>query len=186
MDFNEHFRFKGLHSMLSASKYHWINYDKEKFIKVYDNYEAKLKGTADHEFAALCISRGQKLPKTKQTLNMYVNDAIGFHLKPEVVLKYSDNCFATADAIDFKERQKLLRIHDLKTGLTPAHMEQLMVYAAYFCLEYKKKPSEFQTELRIYQANDIQVYKPTPEEIVPIMDKIIFFNRIIEERKHEL
>lgn len=187
MNFNEHFRLKGLHSFLSASKYHWIRYDEEKFLKAYTNYEAKQKGTADHEFAALCISRGQKLPnKPKNTLSMYVNDAIGFRLKPEVVLKYSDNCFATADAIDFKEKQKLLRIHDLKTGFTPAHMEQLMVYMAYFCLEYKIKPSDIKAELRIYQSNDILVHNPVPEEIVPIMDKIISFDRIIEERKYEL
>lgn len=186
MIFNEHYRLKGNHSFLSASKYHWINYDEEKFIKAYSNHEAALRGTADHEFAALCISRGQKLPKTKQTLNMYVNDAVGYRLKPEVVLRYSDNAFVTADAIDFKEKQKLLRIHDLKTGVVPAHMEQLMVYMAYFCLEYKMKPSEIKNELRIYQSNDIIFYSATPEDIVPIMDKIINFNRIIEERKYEL
>ena len=54
MNFNEHFRLKNLHSFLSASKYHWINYDEEKFIKAYNNYQAKQRGVADHEFAALC------------------------------------------------------------------------------------------------------------------------------------
>jgi len=185
MNFNEHFKLKGSHSFLGASKYHWIRYDEDKFRKAWSNHEAALRGTADHEFAALCIARGQKLPRSKQTLNMYVNDAIGFGLKPEVTLRYSDNAFATADAIDFKERKKLLQIFDLKTGVVPAHMEQLLVYAAYFCLEYKMRPSEFKTELRIYQNSDVVIYEPEVDEIVPIMDKIIHFNKIIEERKYQ-
>lgn len=184
MIFNEHLKLKGSHSFLSASRYHWIRYDDEKFEQAYRNHEAALRGTADHEFAALCIARGQKLPRSKQTLNMYVNDAIGFGLKPEVTLRYSDNAFATADAIDYKEKKHLLQIFDLKTGVSPVHMEQLMVYAAYFCLEYKMRPSEFSTELRIYFKNDIIIHEPEADEIVPIMDKIINFNRIIEERKY--
>ena len=34
---------------------------------------------------------------------------------------------------------KILRIHDYKSGITPAKMDQLMIYAALFCLEYKKE-----------------------------------------------
>ena len=86
---------------------------------------------------------------------MYVNDAIGFKLRPEQILYYSPNCFGTADAIDL--RGDLLRIHDLKTGKVPAHIEQLMIYAALFCLEYGIKPSDIDTELRIYQGDDILV-----------------------------
>lgn len=78
-------------------------------------------------------SIGQKLPRLNKTLNAYVNDAIGYKMIPEQILFYSDNCFGTADAIVF--RNGLLRIHDLKTGVIPAHMEQLEVYAALFCLE---------------------------------------------------
>lgn len=66
---------------------------------------------------------------------MYVNDAIGFKMTPEQPLFYSENCFGTADAISY--RNKLLRIHDLKTGLIPAHMEQLMIYAALFVWNIK-------------------------------------------------
>ena len=99
---------------------------------------------------AQCIMLNQKLPKSKQTLNMYVNDAIGFKMTPEQILYYSDNCFGTADAILF--RNNFLRIHDLKTGKIPAHMEQLEIYAALFCLEYKVKPADIEMELRIYQG----------------------------------
>lgn len=144
---------------------------------------ATQKGTILHDFAAQCIKLGQKLPKSQKTLNMYVNDAIGFKMTPEQPLYYSENCFGTADAISF--RSNLLRIHDLKTGETPAHMEQLEIYAALFCLEYKKKPSEIDMELRLYQSNEILVHTPTAEDIVPIMDKIITFDKVISKIKSE-
>ena len=59
-------------------------------------------------------------------------------------------------------------------------MEQLEIYAALFCLEYKIKPSDIQIELRIYQNDDILVANPTAEDIVPIMDKIIHTNKLLE------
>lgn len=183
MKFNNHKNLEGCHAFLGASKYHWINYDPDKVASSYRNYLATLKGTELHDFAARCIKLGQKLPKSKKTLNMYVNDAIGYRMTPEQVLYYSDNCFGTADSISFKDN--LLRIHDLKTGVTPAHMEQLEIYAALFCLEYKIKPADIDIELRIYQSDDILVFNPTVEDIVPIMDKIITSDKIISEIKEE-
>lgn len=183
MKFNNHKNLEGCHAFLGASKYHWINYDPDKVAASYRSYLATLKGTELHEFAAKCIQLGQKLPKSKKTLNMYVNDAIGYRMTPEQVLYYSENCFGTADSISFKDN--LLRIHDLKTGVTPAHMEQLEIYAALFCLEYKIKPADIDIELRIYQSDDILVFNPTVEDIVPIMDKIITSDKIISEIKEE-
>ena len=183
MKFNNHKNLEGCHAFLGASKYHWINYDPDKVAASYRSYLATLKGTELHEFAAKCIQLGQKLPKSKKTLNMYVNDAIGYRMTPEQVLYYSDNCFGTADSISFKDN--LLRIHDLKTGVTPAHMEQLEIYAALFCLEYKIKPADIDIELRIYQSDDILVFAPTVEDIVPIMDKIITSDKIISKIKEE-
>lgn len=183
MKFMNHPNLEGSHAFLGASKYHWINYDDTKLVDTYRKYQATLRGTVLHDFAAQCIKLGQKLPKTKKTLNMYVNDAIGFKMRPEQVLCYSENCFGTADAISF--RNNFLRIHDLKTGVTPAHMEQLMIYAALFCLEYRYKPSEIDIELRIYQSDEIAVFEPTAADIVPIMDKIITFDKIIAKIKEE-
>ena len=183
MEFNKHKNLEGCHAFLGASKYHWINYDPEKVAASYRNYLATLKGTELHDFAARCIKLGQKLPKSKKTLNMYVNDAIGYRMTPEQVLYYSDNCFGTADSSSFKDG--LLRIHDLKTGVTPAHMEQLEIYAALFCLEYKIKPADIDIELRIYQSDDIMIFNPTVEDIVPIMDKIITSDKIISKIKTE-
>lgn len=183
MIFNKYSQLEGQHAFLGASKYHWINYNEEKIADAYKKFLATQKGTVLHDFAAQCIKLGQKLPKSHKTLNMYVNDAIGYRMTPEQILFYSENCFGTADAISF--RNNLLRIHDLKTGQVPAHMEQLLVYSALFCLEYKKRPSEIDIELRIYQSDEVLYHNPTSEEIVPIIDKIITFDKIIAKLKNE-
>lgn len=183
MNFNKHSNLEGQHAFLGASKYHWINYSEEKVADAYTRFLAIQKGTMLHAFAAQCILLGQKLPRSQKTLNMYVNDAIGYKMVPEQILYYSPNCFGTADAITF--RNNTLRIHDLKTGESPTHMEQLMVYAALFCLEYRVKPNEIEMELRIYQNDEIVYRNPTVEDILPIMDKIVTFDRIIDKIKEE-
>lgn len=183
MIWNDHSRDvpEGSHAFLGASKYSWLNYTEEKLKETYKNLLAKERGTKLHEYAKLCIELNQKLPKSNKTLNMYVNDAIGFKMRPEQVLYYSDNCFGTADAIIFKKN--FLRIHDLKTGVTPASLHQLEIYASLFCLEYDIKPNDIEMELRIYQNDDILVGNPKAEDILPIMNKIIIFDRIIDEIK---
>lgn len=183
MNFNKHLNVQGQHAFLGASKYHWVNYDEAKIADAYNKFLAVQKGTALHDFAAQCIKLGQKLPKSQKTLNMYVNDAIGYRMTPEQVLYYSENCFGTADAISF--RNGLLRIHDLKTGMIPAHMEQLEIYAALFCLEYRYNPRDIKMELRLYQSDEVIVHTPTFEDIDPIINKIISFNKIINEIKYE-
>ena len=183
MNFNKHFDLAGKHAFLGASNYHWINYDEGKLVETYSRYTAAQKGTELHDFAATCIRLGQKLVGSKQTLNMYVNDAIGYHMTPEQVLYYSENCFGTADAISF--RRNMLRIHDLKTGVIPAHIEQLIVYAALFCLEYKIRPDDINIELRIYQNDEILYHNPGVDEIVPIMDKIVTFDKLLKRLKSE-
>lgn len=169
---------EGSHAFLSPSNYHWINYDEEKLIFAYRNWKAAQRGTILHEYARDSIMLERKLRGT-DTLSMYVNDAIGFRMRPEQRLYFSKQCFGTADAITF--RRDKLRIHDLKTGITPASLHQLEVYNALFCLDYGIKPGDIETELRIYQNNDILIGNPTPEIILPIMDKITRFSNIIEE-----
>lgn len=177
----DHSNLAGTHAFLGASNYHWINYSDEKLVTSFNNFRASQRGTELHEFAATCIRLGQKLPKSNKTLNMYVNDAIGFKMQPEQILFYSENCYGTADAILFEKN--MLRIHDLKTGTIPAHIEQLLVYAALFCLEYNVKPGEIQVELRIYQNDEILIHNPQADEIVPIMNKIIRFDKIINRMR---
>lgn len=183
MIYNDHSKLAGSHAFLGASKYHWLNYSDDKLIDVYRNNIAAMRGTELHAFAEQCIRLRQKLPKSKKTLNMYVNDAIGYRMDPEVILYYSDNCFGTADSLIFKNG--LLRIHDYKSGIIPAHMEQLFIYDALFCLEYKIKPGEIEFENRIYQNDEIVGSRPTVEIILQIMDKIKRFDDIIEKIKKQ-
>lgn len=179
MKFNKHTNLEGLHAPFGASKSSWLRYDDNKAIEYLQNARAAEMGTILHQWASDTIKLGIKQPRTKKTIYSYVNDAIGFKMDTEVVLFYSDYFFGTADAITF--RNGVLRIHDLKTGVTPAKMEQLEIYAALFCLEYKVKPGEIEMELRIYQNDEILVANPTAEDILPIMDKIVHLNKILEQ-----
>lgn len=181
MNFNQHLDLEGKHAFLGPSKYSWLNYDEEKLELSYNRFLASQKGTRLHALAAECIRLDQKLPKSKKTLNLYVNDAIGFKMETEKPLKYSENCFGTADAISFRNNN--LRIHDLKTGGIPAHMEQLDIYAALFCLEYGISPRDIGISLSLYQSDEILISEPDPEYILSIMGKIIMFDKQIEKLK---
>ena len=186
MIWNKHFAQEGAHAFLSPSQSSWVNYSDDQLRERFMKKQAIKKGTELHAYAETAIKHGILQPKTSETLYKYINDAIKFRMKPEVVLFYSKWCYGTADAISFRRESKIskdkmvLRIHDLKTGETPAKLTQLEIYAALFCLEYDYLPSEIFILLRIYQSNDILELKPTSEDIVPIMDKIKRFDQIIE------
>lgn len=181
MNFVKHSNLEGLHAPFSASQSAWLRYDDQKMIDSLRNKQAALMGTRLHAWAKETIDLGIKQPKSKKTLYAYVNDAIGFKMSTEVVLYYSDYFFGTADAISF--RDGILRIHDLKTGITPVHMDQLLIYAALFCLEYKIKPGTIHFELRIYQNDGVLEEFPTAEDIAPIMDMIVHKNKILEKNQ---
>ena len=179
MKFNVHRNLSGLHAPFSASQSHWLRYDDNKAMEVYANRKAAELGTRLHQWAKETIDLRIKQPKSKKTLYSYVNDAIGFRMDTEVVLYYSDRFFGTADSICFRNNK--LRIHDLKTGKSPVHMDQLEVYAALFCLEYRLKPGDIDMELRIYQNDEIIVHEPTTEDIAHIMDKIVHLDKLLEQ-----
>lgn len=181
MHFNDHSHLLGQHAFLSASKHHWVNYDGEKLDLAFSRWQASVRGTRLHALAHQLIDLGVRLPKSNKTLNLYVNDAIGFKMSTEVVLFYSDNCFGTADTISFRNRS--LRIHDLKTGVSPTSIIQLVVYAAIFCLEYHVNPEDISVELRIYQTDEVSVYCPDANTIYQIIDKIRAFDKRIDELK---
>lgn len=183
MIFAKHSSLEGLHAPFGASKSAWLRYDDEKVLATYSNMKAKEMGTRLHAWAKETIDLGIKQPRSKKTIYAYVNDAIGFKMSTEVVLLYSPRFFGTADAICF--RNGMLRIHDLKTGKNPVHMEQLMIYAALFCLEYKIKPADIEMELRIYQNDEVLYHNPTAEEITSIMDRIIYLDKLLETLDYE-
>ena len=185
MKFNNHYNLEGLHAPFSASQSSWLRYDDDKAMDVYINRKAAQMGTRLHAWAKETIDLGIKQKNSKQTLYSYVNDAIRYKMSTEVVLFYSERFFGTADAISF--RNNFLRVHDLKTGKGPVHPEQQLVYVALFCLEYRIKPGELEgCECRIYQNDNILIMNPTAEDILPIMDKIVHLDKLLEKIDEEV
>ena len=211
MIWNDHSRDfpAGSHAMFSPSQPGWINLkDAEEVFKRYMASKATLIGTVVHEEACECIQTKTKYTKkeavkvlTKRlVLNgvsrsafdpeflagnfvNYVNDALGYGMEPEKALYYSKWCAGTADAILYDEKKKILRIHDLKTGITPAKFLQLEAYASLFFLEYGDvlhvTPGDVSIELRIFQGGEVNEMFPTSEDIVPIMDKLIWLTKVM-------
>jgi hypothetical protein len=106
-------------------------------------------------------------------------------MTPEVVLFYSPNAFGTVDAIAY--RYRLLRINDLKTGVTRVSFHQLHVYAALFCLEYEIDPFSLRgMELRLYKDGTVLLDEPSPAYIKGIMDKIVYFDGVLNELREEV
>jgi hypothetical protein len=183
--FNDHSRLAGTHALLSASNYHWINYDEEKMARVFYEKMTAVMGTRLHAFAKEAILLGVKMADVRKTLNMYINDCIGYRMEPEKTLFVTVNCYGTVDAIKFDEVDMFLRIFDLKNGKEPASMNQLKVYAAMFCMEYGYPPNKIRTELRIYQNDDIAVLEPETHDIFFIIDRIRHHDRLINELREE-
>lgn len=183
-DFSKKFK-DGEHAFLGASNHAWYNYDDEKLVKIYISRLAATKGTAYHDLACKLIKMKVKLPEDGSTLSLYVNDAIDFGLRPEEKLFYSKFAYGTADGIDFENG--ILRVSDLKTGKTKVSFLQLMIYVALFLLCYPEIPLKMvkKIELRIYQNKEVLLETPEIDEILPIMDKIQRYSRILEELERQ-
>ena len=148
--------------------------------------EVLLSVIEDYHIPGYVIDRAIDYDFVFDNLLTYVNDAIGYRMVPEQILYFSENCFGTADTItslDDTFKNKTLRIHDLKTGATPAHIEQLLIYAALFFLEYNTKPGELDVELRIYQGNEVLCHKAEADDILPIMDRIVTADQTLKRLK---
>lgn len=181
MKFQSFSNLEGKHAAFSPSSPSWLRYSDDQALEVYSNKQAASLGSALHAWAKTTIDLGIKQPKSKRTLYAYVNDCIGYRMSTEVVLYYSDYFFGTADAISFVDNQ--LRIFDLKTGRIPAHIEQIRIYAALFCLQYKMKPQDISIELRMYQEDQVLVDTPSADEISEIMRKIVHLDGLIKKKE---
>lgn len=164
-------------------------------------------GTVLHDYAQKRIKLGMRLNKAErnsvvfylltngipedvfdiefifENLRTYINDCILHRMNVEQKLKFSDIFYGTADAISFEKNR--LKIFDLKTGRSPVHIEQLMQYAALFCLEYGYKPSNIEIELRIYQADQVAVCEVDPNDIKDIINSMRITNKIYHEMRGE-
>lgn len=175
----------GEHSIFSPSQPAFFNYSIDKLKEVYHNKKAAEEGTKKHEMAAMLINAKERVWKCKRTWNMYINDAIAYNMDAEVRLYFSSHFSGTADAIYFDPKDRILRIHDLKTGVTHASFQQLEGYAALFFLQYGQRfdsyPENTSMELRIYQNNEVRILEPNPEDIRFKMDILIEFEEILKE-----
>ena len=205
MIWKDYSKLKNTHAFCGASNYRWRNYDIDKLIQSKVSSYATTIGTLLHEYAAENIKKRFKIAKSDKrsilrylgvehgvplsaidtnrlfpNLMNYVNDAIDFNMDPEVMLYFSDDFYGTADAISWEDN--VLRISDLKTGVTPASFMQLENYAAFFCLDYKVKPTQIEKiEFRIYQNGEIIGAEPEPIILVPIIEQVIEFNRVLTD-----
>ena len=205
---HKHKEWEGKHSFLSPSS-HRLDKDlnEEDFLRMLRSDYAAAIGTALHEKACFRINNklrvrdkthasdmivdklvDAKIPRAiiepgefAETFMAYVNDCIGYDMYAEVPVGVSDDAFGTVDALIFDYKTKLLRIFDLKTGRIPSRPEQLIEYAAYFCIEYKLKPGEIKTELRIYQSGEITTIEPTAPDILPFMSRIKRGDKIMKK-----
>lgn len=212
MQWHDHSEIEGLHAFLSPSKKTWISYDFEKLEAAYANSWATTIGTVLHAFAEKRILRKKRITnKSKESvedfmyengipeklidieqyfenLAAFVNDAIGFRMRPEQGLKISDDCFGHADAISYDERKKILRISDYKSGKTEPSMDQLLIYAALFFVEYSKelgiRLSDLKVELRIYYQGQIIYYEPEEDVMAHMVDVVLCKNRELKTIKN--
>lgn len=197
MIFEKHSELEGTHAFLSPSQPYWLRYSQDKLVERYLNAQAAEKGTRLHAWARETIELSRMQPRNKDTVNMFVNDAIGYKMTPEQPLFFDFLCYGTADAISYKKNY--LRIHDLKTGVTEASFDQLRVYAALFCLNYQRRVRELRNEgksdayiaakfdispkelhfdpmqmsgieLRIYQMGEVKIEMADPQQIADYMD----------------
>lgn len=181
MEWNNHKNLDGLHAFLSPSGYSWLNYSPEKMANTWRNHKKKEHGTYIHDLAHRMIITRTKARDLKKAFNMFVNDAIGYGMDSEILLYYSPHCFGTADAIKYDKKEKLLRVHDLKTGTAKPSFKQLYIYCALFCLEYKRKPERLRFECRIYQGNGCVIEEVDPQIVADIMVQIKEMSAIIDD-----
>lgn len=202
MIFEKRSDFEGKHAILSPSQCGWFkNFNEEAILNRVRSYYAAQIGTIIHDLARELIDKRIKINKHDKKLALlrllekdipravididnwydafmtFVNDAIALDMSPEVQLIFSPVAFGTSDAVSFDG--ELLRIHDLKTGSIDGKMDQLLIYAAYFCLHYKIKPKDISVELRIYQRGNVVILDPTAEELEEAMDICIKCNKLV-------
>ena len=64
-------------------------------------------------------------------------------------------------------------------------MDQLLIYAAIYCLERKVDPYSIKYDLRIYQFDKAICHEPSGEEIAEIMDIIVHHNALLDSMNME-
>lgn len=158
---------------------------------IYSKYTYLSDSLVISDYGKKLIEQLKNVPtEVFEALKYYITDGVGFKMEVELPLQYdeSEYFFGTADTLCFNGNT--LRIHDFKSGDNPAHIEQLKVYAALFCLEYNIKPYTINIILRLYQLNGIEeivINKDTDgyEEFISIIDTIVSMEKIARDIEEE-
>jgi hypothetical protein len=186
--FNKHSDLEGTHARFGASKPAWVNWSDDKLDHVLEFDDAAAKGTRLHELARRAINDGIRMSEDPEhmtepyqaTVARYVNECIDLGMRAEVVIRYSDNFYGTADAIAYEPG--LLQISDLKTGVNKVSPVQLYLYAAWFFLEYGIPPLSVKIILRIYQNGDVITVEADPEYVLFLMSRTVYIEERIQAR----
>lgn len=186
MDFKPHSELEGMHSFLAPSNPAWLNDDEDKLIARYNKRQKAQRGTELHAWAHECIRLGRLQPEGGDIIAQYINDGIRWRMRNEVILFFSLFGFGSADSVRYDIVKRVLRVSDLKTGVTIASFVQLECYAALFCLEYDLNPFEISIELRIYQGRQVKEVLADPDRIFHIMDRYKWATKVLEEYRKEL
>lgn len=173
-----------LHSFASGNIKAYESYDEENLDDVRKGFRNYVRGRypLDQDktasLAFMFLDNMRYVPEESWlSVAQFINDGCQYKMNSEQPLWYSDNAFGTTDAISFYRNK--LRIHDLKTGDTPAKLMQLNIYAALFCLEYHKQPDQIKIELAIYQFGNVTKESPDPKDIRDLMDLIVEDDRVL-------
>ena len=173
-----------LHSFASGNIKAYESYDEENLDDVRKGFRNYVRGRypLDQDktasLACMFLDNMRYVPEESWlSVAQFINDGCQYKMNSEQPLWYSDNAFGTTDAISFYRNK--LRIHDLKTGDTPAKLMQLNIYAALFCLEYHKQPDQIKIELAIYQFGNVTKESPDPKDIRDLMDLIVEDDRVL-------
>ena len=81
--------------------------------------------------------------------------------------------------------QDIMKFSYLRRIIPEKHFEQLKVYAALFCLEYKQKPAMIDIELRVYKKDEVAICNPDSDEIVHIMNHIVHLDKLLAKIDNE-
>lgn len=175
-------------AVFSPSERAWIRYSKEKIVAKVNQWDTVQRGVDLHALAAEAIRLQVQLSSENGVISQYVRDAITYDCEVEVPLSYSQYIYGTADALRFDFSTKTLYVFDLKTGKKEASTDQVLIYAAMWCLINNIDPYDIDFDLRIYSDVNTIILRTEDnsgiqDKVRECMDSIVFVDNTVNEYK---
>lgn len=182
-----------LHATFSPSDKTWLNYDREKIRQRVVAARAVQRGTELHELAEHCIRMKTPLDPSNGVISTYVRDCIEYDMNTEVQMMYSEDIGGTADALHYDQAANRLYVFDLKTGDRKTSINQVIIYAALWCLTNYHNALSMTFDLRIYSKTHPQRLVSGEEDdevlvaqrVYDVCEQIIYVQSIIDETIRE-